>query len=305
MGECSRACGGNRARLKRNMLIVVNRVLIAFVLTIGCVAVRLDAASCVWKVTGPSGGTLYLGGSVHALKSSDYPLPAAYNRAFDASSRIAFEVDRKALLESSKGLEKAGVYPPGDGLKKHVDPRTYAYLRRLFALMGVPEEKIAKFRPWYLALLLQDPSLHGLSQDLGVEEYLMKRAQKNGKPTTGLESAREHMNVFAGLSDRQSEAMLLLLFIPMEKGSGRVDVMSAWRRGDAEMEYRTFMEGFSDYPSLGDRLLAVRNRNWIPKIETYIRSGQTYFVVAGAAHMGGSTGVLALLRERGYKIDQL
>src|SRR5438128_9481124 len=43
-----------------------------------------DAAghACVWKVTAPKGGTLYLGGSVHALRSIDYPLPPAYNRAF-------------------------------------------------------------------------------------------------------------------------------------------------------------------------------------------------------------------------------
>jgi len=32
--------------------------------------------------------------------------------------------------------------------------------------------------------------------------------------------------------------------------------------------------------------------------------GKTYFVVAGAAHMGGVRGVLALLRHRGYRIEQ-
>jgi uncharacterized protein YbaP (TraB family) len=43
----------------------------------------------------------------------------------------------------------------------------------------------------------------------------------------------------------------------------------------------------------------------IPKIEGYLRSGKTYFVVAGAAHMGGENRVLALLRQRGYRIEQL
>jgi len=36
-----------------------------------------------------------------------------------------------------------------------------------------------------------------------------------------------------------------------------------------------------------------------------LRSGKTYLVVAGAAHMGGPNGVLALLRARGYRIEQL
>jgi uncharacterized protein YbaP (TraB family) len=264
-----------------------------------------DAAS-VWKVTGPNGHSLYLGGSIHALYSSDYPLPAAYNRAFDVSSRLVFEVDHKALLDSSKGLSKAGEYPRGDNLKNHVDPRTYAYLQHLFALLKIPEEKIVKYRPWYLALALQAPSLRGLSEELGVEEFLAKRARANSKPVSGLELAREHLEVFSGLSDRQSEAMLLLMFIPAEKGSIQgARLTEAWRRGDADTETRVFMDGFRDFPSLGERLLAGRNRKWIPKIEQYLRSGQTCFVVVGAAHMGGPEGVLALLRARGYKIEQL
>jgi len=40
-------------------------------------------------------------------------------------------------------------------------------------------------------------------------------------------------------------------------------------------------------------------------MEGYLRSGKTYFVVAVAAHMGGANGVLALLRHRGYRIEQL
>ena len=62
------------------------------------------ASACVWKVTRPDGKIAYLGGSVHSLRESDYPLPDAYMRAFNASSRIAFEVDARALKESSKSL---------------------------------------------------------------------------------------------------------------------------------------------------------------------------------------------------------
>src|SRR3954454_17190687 len=103
----------------------------------GCVAGAADAAS-VWKVTSASGGTLYLGGSIHALRSQDYPLPAAYNRAFDASSSLALEVDERAVIDASRSIAKAGEYARNDSLKNHVDPRTYAYLRKLFGLLGIP-----------------------------------------------------------------------------------------------------------------------------------------------------------------------
>src|SRR5947209_5797871 len=77
---------------------------------IGVAAESRAGTACVWKVTGPNGRTAYLGGSVHALQKSDYPLPAAYMRAFDASSRMAFEVDARALQESTNSLVKEGKY---------------------------------------------------------------------------------------------------------------------------------------------------------------------------------------------------
>jgi hypothetical protein len=128
----------------RPILLVYSRVIIAVSLTL---IVNQAGAACVWKVTSGT-NVLYLGGSIHALKSTDYPLPAPYNRAFDASDRLVFEVDPKALLESSRGVLKAGEYPKGDSLKNHVDPRTYDYLRRIFKLLNVPEAKFARYRPW-------------------------------------------------------------------------------------------------------------------------------------------------------------
>ena len=262
-------------------------------------------AACVWKVTSGA-NVLYLGGSIHALKSSDYPLPPAYNRAFDASDRLVLEVDPKALQESSKGILKAGEYPKGDSLKNHVDPRTYDYLRRVFKLLNIPESKFARYRPWFLSLVLQAPVLHGMSETLGVEEFLLRRARANSKPVSGLESAREHADVFLGLTDQQSEAMLLMMFLPTQRsGSTGDEIARAWRRGDADTDTRIMLDEFRNFPSLADRFLTDRNRKWIPKIEAYLQSGKTYFVVAGAAHMGGPNGIIALLHDRGYHLEQL
>jgi uncharacterized protein YbaP (TraB family) len=285
------------------MRLLLSKSVLVWSLATTSIVYPAGAACCVWKVTGPNGGTLYLGGSVHALKSTDYPLPSAFNRAFDASSRIVFEAEPKTLQGAAKGLSKAGEYRKGDSPKNHVDPRTYDYLRRFFALLKVPEEKFAKYRPWYLALALQSPALHGLSANLGVEGFLEKRARANSKPVSGLESLREGVEIFSGLSDRESEALLLLTFIPAAHGSTEgATLVDAWH---ADLLARMTVDGFRDFPSLGERVLGARNRNWIPKIERYLQSGQTYFVVTGAAHMGGRGGLLSLLRQRGYRIEQL
>ena len=270
----------------------------------GCAVTTLKAAS-VWKVTSVSGGTIYLGGSIHALRSQDYPLPPAYNRAFDSSTSMAMEVDEKAVVEASKSIAKAGEYPRNDSLKKHVDPRTYAYLRKLFGLLGIPEQKFSRYRPWYLALLLEAPSLHGRSEDLGVEHYLIGRAHTNHKQVFGLESAREHAEIFSGLTDKQGEAYLLLEFIPQSEGITNTQTMQAWRKGDADLVASEFHAAYREFPSLSQRLLDNRNRNWIPKIESYLQSGKPCFVVVGAAHLGGPNGLISLLKGRGYLLEQL
>jgi uncharacterized protein YbaP (TraB family) len=260
-------------------------------------------SSCVWKVTGPNGGVMFLGGSVHALRSSDYPLPGAYDRAFDVSSRVVFEDDPKAGPREAKELVRAGTYPKGDSLKNHVDPRTYAYVRRFFALVNVPESEFSKYRPWLLDVLLSSPSYE--HWQLGIERYLEDRATANHKPISGLESPKEHNAFFVDLSDRESEALLLILFISAAHEGPGVNMISAWRRGDSETLHRALRESFQDFPSLARRLIDVRNQNWLPKIHSYLRGGQTYFVVVGAGHIGGPTGLLALLKTRGCKVEQL
>jgi len=266
-------------------------------------ASTVRASSCVWKVTDPNGGTLYLGGSVHALRRSDHPLPAAYDTALAASSHVVFEDDPKAEAKATKELLRQGTYSKGDSLKNHVDPRTYSYLKRFFALVDVPETEFAKYRPWLLNILLSSPSNENWR--LGVEQYLQRRAG-GSKKVSGLESPKEHNSFFVNLSDREAEAFLLILFINAgQSGTGNDDISKAWHRGDVDALARMLRESFRDFPSLGTRLIGVRNRNWLPKIENYLRSGHTYFVVVGAGHIGGPDGLLAMLRARGYKIEQI
>jgi len=277
------------------------RAVISFV-TACSIAQSASALSCVWKVTTPEGGLLYLAGSIHALRPSDYPLPRAYEQALDASSHLVLEDDPKNSPREGKDLLKAGQYPKGDSLKNHVDPRTYDYLRHFFGLLNLPEEKFVHYKPWLIDLILSYPSSNYV--DLGVEGFLIKRAK--AKPISGLEDAKEHSQIFSGLSDRESEALLLILFInAAHENPSSANMLDAWRHGQADLLWRSFHDGFRDFPSLGERMVEARNRNWIPKIEGYLHSGQIYFVVAGAAHMGGPGGVVTLLRQRGYKIEQL
>ena len=60
------------------------------------VSIGVSSAVCadtsVWKVTSGD-NTIYLGGTVHLLRSSDFPLPEEYEQSYQASSEIYFEID--------------------------------------------------------------------------------------------------------------------------------------------------------------------------------------------------------------------
>lgn len=261
--------------------------------------------SCVWKVTAPGGQTLFLAGSAHAMRSTDYPLPLAFNRAFELSQCVAMEIDLNAGQTINEKIEQAGRYPSGDSLARHIDPRTYAYLQRAAGKYPGGMEKLLRLRPWYISIQLEGSGGQGFSHRLGLESYFSGRARATARPVYGLESLNEHVLVFSGLNDRESEAQLLVSFIGLNKEDEYArKTMQAWHAGDIDTLYRLTRESYRDFPSMFERLVPARNRAWIARIEGWIKSGRTYFVMPGAAHLGGPDGVLALLRARGYTIEQ-
>jgi uncharacterized protein YbaP (TraB family) len=53
------------------------------------------------------------------------------------------------------------------------------------------------------------------------------------------------------------------------------------------------------------RLLVERNKNWMPKIEALFTRRGRALVVVGAAHLVGPDGLLAMLKAKGYTVEQL
>src|SRR5210317_60981 len=87
------------------------------------VAIPALAASPVWLVESGA-NKLYLGGTVHILRHRDYPLPAAFNIAYDQSQRIAFEVDigETRQPEFHQQLVEATTLPGGTRIEQLLEP---------------------------------------------------------------------------------------------------------------------------------------------------------------------------------------
>jgi uncharacterized protein len=57
--------------------------------------------------------------------------------------------------------------------------------------------------------------------------------------------------------------------------------------------------------SLSKKILDDRNVVMATKIEEYLKGKDPVFVVVGAAHIVGDKGVAKMLRNKGYKVEQV
>jgi uncharacterized protein YbaP (TraB family) len=84
--------------------------------------------------------------------------------------------------------------------------------------------------------------------------------------------------------------------------------LRAWKTGDVKN-----MESIATKPlaedknlsSLYEKLIYERNRNMVLRIEEFLKTKETYFVVVGAGHLVGKKGIIEMLKGKGYHVEQL
>lgn len=82
------------------------------------------AESSVWKIQ-KDNSVMYLGGTFHLLRPSDFPLPPEFAEAYQASDLLVFETDLGKFNEPSaqeKLLAKA-VYADGSTIDQHLSAK--------------------------------------------------------------------------------------------------------------------------------------------------------------------------------------
>jgi uncharacterized protein YbaP (TraB family) len=205
-------------------------------------------------------------------------------------------------------LLSRGMLPSATPLAKVVSPATYALVTKRVADLGLPIEPFNLLKPWTVALMLQAVEWQkaGLDPLLGLDKHFYDRAQSDNKSVQGLETTEFQISQFDGMPMDQQERLLAqsLKDIDAEKAN-MATLMTAWKAGDVPGVERLVLAELKNEPQLYQRLLVDRNRTWLPKIEALFgRSGRS-LVVVGAAHLVGPDGVVAMLKSKGYTVEQL
>jgi uncharacterized protein YbaP (TraB family) len=139
----------------------------------------------------------------------------------------------------------------------------------------------------------------------GVDMQLNARAHTAGKPIIGLETVDFQMNLFDSISPSDQEKMILQSNGPDSAVAELTKVKDAWVAGNVVALDNLLNKSLSESPTLFATIVSNRNRSWIPKIDELLKGKDDALVVFGAAHLVGTQGVVALLRAKGYKVEQL
>ena len=293
-------------RLRTCVAATLTLAVVVAVLSTGA---RAAGTNFLWKATRGS-STLYLVGSVHLLTKDYYPLDPALDAAFSDSDLLVEEVDIGEMMatENQFNMLMEGMLPSGQTLDKVLSPSTFAAVSKRIDGLGLPVEPLKRLKPWLLAITLlgMEWQKAGFEAELGLDRHFYDRAKAQKKAVQGLETVAFQISRFDEMTNEEQERLLTETL--KELDTQRADVTrlaNAWRSGDVATVERIVLQDLKSEPKLYQRLLVDRNRDWLPKVEALVTRGNRPFVVVGAAHLVGADGLLAMLRARGFTVEQL
>jgi len=278
-------------------------------LTVVLMPIPALSGNCLWKAVSDR-GTFYIQGSVHLLKAADYPLDPAIENAYARSDVIVFETDMNAMLsmETQQLIMQKALLPGERTLEGELDPEVYSLLTEELSAAGLPPPMVRKFKPWFatMTLMVLRMQAMGLDPNHGLDQYFHGRAVADKKTEIGLETVEFQINLFDVLSEGNQDGYTRHALKELEQIETFLDEMlAAWKTGDLAVLDKMVQESFQDYPAMYKKFVTDRNRTWADKLEGLAKKDQTCMVVVGTAHLAGKEGLLELLKEKGFSIEQL
>jgi len=267
------------------------------------------AGTSVWTVE-KDGNRLFIGGTVHLLTASDYPLPPAYEKAYIGSVKVVLETNMQKLQspEFQAIMMRELSYSDGRNLEQVVNQDTYAALEQFFSKRGIPMAGIIGFKPGMVSIMMTMVELQRLGlAGIGVDAYYSTKSINDQKKLGQLETVETQIAFIASMGAGQVDEMLIYTLADIERLPELMNSMKqAWRRGNlAQLKAVGITPFKNEFPDIYQALIVDRNNAWLPKIEAMVKSREVEFVLVGALHLAGDNGLLAQLVARGYKVRQV
>jgi uncharacterized protein len=240
----------------------------------------------------------YLFGTIHTMPKEDFEMPKKVMDAIKTCATIALEIDIDMSMSEKIEIAKMTLIPNGETLKNYMIDSSYVKLKSYcIDSLGWKESKFEQYthlKPFFFSsVVLQEK----IGKQKSFEMEFDKLAKKYKKPLIGLETVMYQMETIDRISIKDQ-----LKFMDDFSNMTEFDVLfKLYEKEDINGLYQMISEETDMLPEFNHWFLDVRNANWIPVIEKQI-SKEATFIAVGAGHLGGTTGVLELLKKQGYSL---
>lgn len=270
-------------------------------------SVSASAETSLYEIT-KGDQKIYLGGTIHLLRNSDYPLPPEFEQAYENAKILVLETDMKKASSPEFGqqMAQAFMYSGGKNLSQDLQPKLWQELQAFADERKFPLGQMSMFKAMFvsLALSIAEMQSNGFGVGQGVDTYFYQKAILSGKPTQELESTDEVLAQLVSLSDLDANLIIKTTLRDLHKMDGMLEkAVSYWRAGEIEkLDNEMAASMRKETPQMYQQLLIARNQAWLPKIEKMFATPEVELVLVGSLHLSSKDGLLAQLKQRGYSI---
>lgn len=278
-------------------------------LTLLAAATFETQAASVWKVTSGT-NTIYIGGTIHLLTPQDYPLPLAYETAYQAADKVVFETNMDAISNHAfkQQMKKELSYSDGTTIDQIISPDTYHSLKIYLDARQIPFTAVQNLKPSALAISLSMIELKHLGfTSEGVDHFYAQKAKQDNKPSGWLEEPEKQVEILSDISTENSNDVINYALTDIKDMPSNMEKLrQSWRSGDMEAMADIELKDFkTDYPEVYQSLLVTRNNLWLPQIEQMLENAGVEFIMVGAMHLAGPDSLLEKLKTNGYQVTKL
>jgi uncharacterized protein YbaP (TraB family) len=258
----------------------------------------------LWEISGnglaqPS----YLFGTIHVICKEDFMLSDIVKEKFNASKEIYLELDMddpKLQVTMMQLMQLPGKETLQEKMGADKFSRLDSFVKKE---MNMNLAAFARFKPLMVMSLIAQRSV-GCQATESYENTFVKMSREQKKELLGLERVEDQLGVFDAIPDSIEIESIMNMVNDFEKSKREFKRMSGiYLSQDLDALYQLMADSPEMMGSL-ELLLTRRNQNWIPVMEAAMKKSPTFFAV-GAGHLGGSQGVLELLRKQGYQVRAL
>ena len=271
------------------------------------ISVSANAETSLYEIT-KGDQKMYLGGTIHVLRNSDYPLPPEFEQAYENAKILVLETDLKKASSPEFGqqMAQAFMYSDGKNLSQDLKPALWKELQAFSDKRQFPLGQMSMFKAMFVSLSLSIAEMQrqGFGVGQGVDSYFYQKAILSGKATQELETTGDVLTHLTALADVDANLIIKATLRDLHKMDGMLEKsVGYWRSGELEkLDKEMAADMRKETPEIYQQLLVARNQAWLPKIEQMLTTPDVELVLVGSLHLSSKDGLLAHLKQRGYKI---